>query len=445
MFSVGEIIDGKYRVRSFCSDLGGMGTILHVDQLAGTLSNPIVLKYCKLIDGESKKRFSREVRYLADFVGNSKILQVLDSNLSMDPPYFVMWFYPEGDLSALAVRIQSDVVFQERIFNKMLDCIAELHARGLQHRDIKPQNFLVDGDNIVVSDLGLAKQVGAGTTFTMSHEYMGTQGYLPPEFLNGSFKESTTPSDIFMLGKTFYSLLSGRDPIYLTDLGIHPAIYHVIERCCDLKVENRYPSIPILRQDMMLAYDVILSRAKGIGTVRQMLSSVVNRLNTEQQYDPQEINDFLDLLAKLPDDERFDIIKDMSEAVFYIFPQEPLELKLSKFLDQYEDFTENAVRTWSYAETVAKHMKIIFDRSSNIGHRAKALEIAIKGAVWANRFAAMDTCVDMITDITDNDLAIAVSAVISRNRGTFIDGIEPSRCKNDTIGNAIQAKQDNVS
>lgn len=438
MYSIGEGIDGKYKVVDVCSDAGGMGTILHVESIKKEYPHSIVLKYCKETDSESITRFKREVRYLAGFSGNSLIVQILDSNLNDDPPYFVMKFYTEGDLFGLSDKINGNIEFQEEIFNKMLDCVHELHASGFHHRDIKPQNFLVEGKNIVISDLGLAKEIGAGTTFTMSHEYWGTYGYMPPEFHSGGFKTSTSPSDIFMLGKTFYSLLTGRDPLYISDTGIHPALYHVIQRCCDIKPQHRYSTIADLRQDITLAYDVILERAKGISGARQILSQIDSRLNNEGKYIETEIKDFLGLLAKLPEDERNSIIYDLPDKFYNVLAQDPIDPKLDKFLEQYEIFVKNAVVTWSYAETVAKNMRIIFSKSRNINQRVKALEIAIQGAIWANRFAAMDTCHEMIASVSDDDLGVAVSPLIGKFRGSFVVDIEISRCNNDVIVNALR-------
>ena len=441
MYPVGDVIDAKYSVLDVCSDTGGMGTILHVQPTAASHAYQIVLKYCKATDDASIVRFRREVNYLAGFKGNSLVIQILDANLGLDPPYFVMKYYPEGDLSRLAGKIQADVAFQEVVFNKMLDCIAELHAAGFQHRDVKPQNFLVEGDRIVISDLGLAKEIGAGTTFTESHEVWGTHSYLPPEFAAGGFKAATPPSDIFMLGKTFYSLLTGRDPLYLADTGIHPAVYHVIERCCDMEPQNRYQTVPELRQDLKLAYDVIVGRANGIGKARQILSQILARLNSDRKYELCDVVAFLDLLAMLPDDERSAILEDLPRVFYHVLAQEPVASKLGKFLDQYEPFVEDAVYTWSYAETVANNMRIIFEKSANTKHRARALDIAVMGAVSANRFAAMATCRDMITSVTDDDLGLAVASIIAKHRGSFISGTEPARCHNDAVRNAIRAVQ----
>ena len=110
----------------------------------------------------------------------------------------------------------------------MIDCVAELHARGTFHRDIKPQNFLLDDGNVVVSDLGLSMERESLTAFTRTSEYWGTQGYLPPEFQTGGFKNADAAGDIFMLGKSFYVLLTGRDPLYLIANDIPEPLFHLI-------------------------------------------------------------------------------------------------------------------------------------------------------------------------------------------------------------------------
>lgn len=163
MFDVGEVIDGKYRVDGLCSDSGGMGAILFVTPLKSELAFKVVLKYCRDNNEEQLKRFRREVRLLASFEGNSKIVQIVDRGLSHDPPYFVMKHYPDGDLSKLHEKLRSSYEAQEQCFLQMIDCVQELHSRNEFHRDIKPQNFLLEGDQIVVSDFGLTTEVGSDT------------------------------------------------------------------------------------------------------------------------------------------------------------------------------------------------------------------------------------------------------------------------------------------
>src|SRR5579863_7160273 len=107
MFSVGDVIGNKYRVDGVCSTSGGMGTILFVTPLQTQHAFNVVLKYCKDTNEEPLKRFRREVRLLASFEGNSKVVQIVDQDLDHDPPYFVMKHYPDGDLSGLAEQLKA--------------------------------------------------------------------------------------------------------------------------------------------------------------------------------------------------------------------------------------------------------------------------------------------------------------------------------------------------
>jgi hypothetical protein len=75
MIEKGDIIDSKYRVDGLCSDSGGMGAIVFVTPLRGGLPFRVVLKYCRDNNEEQLKRFSREVRLLRSFKGNSKLKQ----------------------------------------------------------------------------------------------------------------------------------------------------------------------------------------------------------------------------------------------------------------------------------------------------------------------------------------------------------------------------------
>lgn len=115
-----------------------------------------------------------------------------------------MRFCTDGDLLTIAHEFRVSFATQESFFLKMIDCVQELHARNEYHRDIKPQNFLREGDQLVVSDLGLSTELSSATAFTNSSVWWGTHGYIPPEFQQGGFKHADAAGDIYMLGKTFY-------------------------------------------------------------------------------------------------------------------------------------------------------------------------------------------------------------------------------------------------
>ena len=265
MIHIGHVVDGRFLVTGICSEAGGMGSILHVVDQTDSTNKQKVLKYCKDGSPASLQRFQREVRLMHSFSGSSHVMTVHHFNVEHTPPYFVMDFYAKGDLFNLAGQIQSDMACQEWVFLAMLDCIEALHEKDVFHRDIKPQNFLFNGEKLVVSDLGLSTQVDSLTQFTRTTEYGGTLSYLPPEFLNGGFKHADALGDIFMLGKSFYALLTSMDPIllHLEHEQIPRQLRPIIDRCCRPLKDQRYQSIEALRVSLRHAYDAINGRETG--------------------------------------------------------------------------------------------------------------------------------------------------------------------------------------
>src|SRR5690625_3310589 len=106
------------------------------------------------------------------------------------------------------------------IMKQLTDAIAHAHANGLIHRDIKPQNILVDEvGNVKVTDFGIAIALSA-TSLTQTNSILGSVHYLSPEQARGGM--ATKKSDIYSLGIVLYELLtaqlpfSGQSPISIT-------------------------------------------------------------------------------------------------------------------------------------------------------------------------------------------------------------------------------------
>lgn len=439
-FKIDDLIDARFAVKGLCSDSGGMGQVLFVEDNNAEFAGTLALKYCREDNEEYIKRFKREVRLLEGFNGNSKVAETIYSNTDNDPPYFVMKYYSDGDLTNIIDEIVADVPKQEDVFNKMIDCISELHSDGVYHRDIKPQNFLLDGDEIVVSDFGLGMEPDSSSRFTSSSMFWGTQGYLPPEFQNGGFKHADETGDIFMLGKSFYVLLTKQNPTYLMDNGVHPALYYVIERACALDKSKRYKSLSEFKQALQLAFDVILNRGGQLGEASQLITTIEDRLEKEAKYSAEKVIEFIGKFSLVDQQDQVRICQDLSLRFFSILPHEKLAPYIEDFLKVYKDFVESGNYSWAFAENIASNMKKIFSASDvDSKVRASALEIAIDAAHQMNRFAAMDTCSTMICSVTEEELGVHVAAIMQRNAHTFITEIESSQCKSDPIINYLRS------
>ena len=293
------------------------------------------------------------------------------------------------------------------------------------------KNFLIDIEGLVVSDLGLCSEADSPTAFTRNSAWLGTPGYLPPEFLApGGFKSATLSSDIFMLGKTLYFLLSGRDPMYLLSDNIPSPLFAVIERCCANSAANRYQSLASLRQSLTAAYDVLLGRAVGSALAIRTLRSITDRIEALNQYQPLELQKFVEELVMLNTQDKIQLCLELPSELFSVLAQEPVQSHMPQFLSVYRQMAEEGTYGWSFAEVIAKNMQTFFVATDvSPANKAEALRIAIISAHRQNRFAAMDTCRLMITSVIDDDLAQRVHDVMIEFPYSFIESIEESSCK----------------
>jgi serine/threonine protein kinase len=448
VFSPSDVIDEKYRVLNFCSDDGGMGTLLHVAPIHRTVDCDVVLKYCKSTDARVLKRFRREVRLLSAFATNPRVVAVLDRNIDFAPPYYVMKFYADGDLTSLQQQLQGNELLQERVFCQMIDCVAELHARDVYHRDIKPQNFLRDGEHVLISDLGLSMEAESRTAFTSTTESWGTIGYLPPEFTAGGFKLADAASDVFMLGKSYFALLTGQEPLYLIQGNIPGPLFRVIQKSCTVDKTQRYKSLSELRTALTAAYDVMLKRAADGTALRNILKlisantrgapgSLDDLLSENPTTDVGNVcalGEFFDELARLDETDQIRMCRELDRGFFRTLCRSQYRDRISELLDVYRVMVEKDDYNWPFAENIANNMAVLFDHPAVIPEaKANGLDLAIIAADRMNRFAAMDTCRDIVVTIDDNETALAVCEVLAKHRDSFIGATDPAVCKNALI------------
>jgi serine/threonine protein kinase len=440
MSDLSSPIAERFNVLKTLSQHGGMGSLYLVTRIGGDGNQLFALKACKLEGEEPRRRFKREVRILLKFQGNSKIVEIVDHALDADPPSFVMKYYKEGDLMTLQQRMTEDPALQEYWFSEMIDCVAELHQKAVIHRDIKPQNFLIDGSHCVVSDLGLCVEHESSTIFTRKSQTWGTEGYAPPEFAaEGGFMNATIRADIYMLGKTFYVLASGGDPRYLTETGLRKPLFYVIDKCCKHDPAMRFQDLAALRQSLKGAYDVMLGRCNGFGRAQQTLNEINDKLQSENRYKPEEIATFVDILAGVSEGERDQILRGMPNRMFAVFALEPCESSLAKLLPLYCEMLDRLLNpNFGYAETIADQMREVVVRSKNPELRMSALRMAVRMAGDLNRFAAMDTCNTLVADVDEPNFAFLVAEYLRENPASFLAKLEPQRCKHAAIREALK-------
>jgi len=161
------------------------------------------------------ERFTREARALAQ-LSHSNIVGVYEFGQAEGLYYFVMEYVDGVNLREAIQAGQIQPPQALAIVPQICDALQYAHDEGIVHRDVKPENILIDKKGRVkIADFGLAKLLGAShpeMTLTGTHQVMGTLRYMAPEQMEGP-KEIDHRADIYSLGVVFYELLTGELPL----------------------------------------------------------------------------------------------------------------------------------------------------------------------------------------------------------------------------------------
>jgi predicted Ser/Thr protein kinase len=192
---------------------GGMGVVWKARQTS--LKRDVALKMIRagaLASPDEVQRFLREAEAAAN-LQHPNIIAIHEVGEHGGQHYFSMDYVAGRDLGALV----KDGPLAPQVAARYVKIIAEAihfaHQRGTLHRDLKPQNVLIDAaDQPRITDFGLAKLMKDDSRLTQSGTVMGSPSYMPPEQAVGRQGDIGPASDVYSLGAMLYELLTGRPP-----------------------------------------------------------------------------------------------------------------------------------------------------------------------------------------------------------------------------------------
>lgn len=159
-----------------------------------------------------RKRFAREARLTAK-VEHRGVVRVVNSDASGDRPYLVLELVSGTTLRHLLRDAAVDPIEAARIVADTADVLAAAHQQGVLHRDIKPDNVMIEPDGSVrVLDFGIARAIGDDSPLTRTGEIVGTPEYMAPEQLLDGPEATDERTDVHALGVLLYELLTNKSP-----------------------------------------------------------------------------------------------------------------------------------------------------------------------------------------------------------------------------------------
>lgn len=303
MIGLGQKLDNRYELKEFVGK-GGMAIVYRAEDCRTGHSVAVkVLRPELNEDKEFVARFDREAN-AASQMQNHNIVNLLDVGIEDNCHYLVME-YVQG--KTLKQVIEEHAPLSEEIAAKIcvriLSALQHAHDHKIIHRDIKPQNILVDGEgHIKVSDFGIAR-VADSNTIAKQDSVMGSAQYISPEQAKG--EDVSNASDIYSVGIVLYEMLTGHVPfdgetpvaIALQHLhvdavpvrelnkNVSPYMESIVKKAMEKRVGDRYQNAKDMARDLNRIIDKRLNpgdddKIVEIADVRKTASAGNSRGNT---------------------------------------------------------------------------------------------------------------------------------------------------------------------
>ena len=275
---INKIICNRYKILDHLGT-GGMATVwLGYDTI---LDRQVAIKTFKIDanDEDAVKRFNREAKAVTS-LSHPNIVSIYDVE-NEGEFYYLILEYVEGmtlkDYMIKNPRIPIETIVH--IAKQIASGLSHAHQNGIIHRDIKPQNILMN-DNLTckITDFGIARAYG-DTTLTQTNQMLGTVYYLSPEQARGNV--ATAQSDIYSLGILIFEMITGQIP-FKGESAVAIALKHLQEELPD--IDKYRENVPQSVKNIVLKATMKNPNERYISS-KELFEDLSTVLNPERLYE----------------------------------------------------------------------------------------------------------------------------------------------------------------
>jgi serine/threonine protein kinase len=289
---VGQLVSGKWRLDALIG-IGGMAAVYMATHRNGSVGAIKILHDEVSMNEEVRERFLREA-YIANKVGHPGTVKVLDDDVDDGgTPYLVMELLQGESVEGKAEKAGGRLSIKETldILDQTLAVLEAAHKHAIIHRDLKPENlFFTKGGQLKVLDFGIARLREENARKTQTGMVMGTPSFMAPEQAMGRWNEVDARTDIYAVGATAFTLLTGL-PVHEAETAGEMLVAAATRPARSLaRVLNNAPFNLVAMVDRALAYERdhrFADAAAFRAEIAKVRASLTDEVISKTQISPQ--------------------------------------------------------------------------------------------------------------------------------------------------------------